>query len=237
LHSRARPLQRGGLFSSGQGLPSRSSPDHPARAEAGRLRRQGAPSRCSTPEFEACGGGWSGRRGSNPRPTAWKAVTLPLSYSRLRARYLRPLALRRGWLRLCARSRLVFFVSFRPPSPPRGFGETSLACLAEAGSRISKPAQAGGEGRIRTSEAARATDLQSAAFDRSATSPRSRFPGSHARSRTLVICVRRDRKLSCMRGKRLFSASTLRVLQRSGWSWRRDLNPRPADYKSAALPD
>ena len=26
---------------------------------------------------------WSGRRGSNPRPTAWKAVTLPLSYSRL----------------------------------------------------------------------------------------------------------------------------------------------------------
>src|ERR1035441_3997151 len=27
---------------------------------------------------------WSGRRGSNPRPTAWKAVTLPLSYSRLK---------------------------------------------------------------------------------------------------------------------------------------------------------
>src|SRR5262249_44359222 len=26
---------------------------------------------------------WSGRRGSNPRPTAWKAVTLPLSYSRV----------------------------------------------------------------------------------------------------------------------------------------------------------
>ena len=32
-------------------------------------------------------------------------------------------------------------------------------------------AEAGGEGRIRTSEAARATDLQSAAFDRFATSP------------------------------------------------------------------
>ncbi len=29
------------------------------------------------------GDGWSGRRGSNPRPTAWKAVTLPLSYSRI----------------------------------------------------------------------------------------------------------------------------------------------------------
>ena len=25
---------------------------------------------------------WSGRRESNPRPTAWEAVTLPLSYSR-----------------------------------------------------------------------------------------------------------------------------------------------------------
>src|ERR1700692_2779751 len=25
---------------------------------------------------------WSGRRESDPRPTAWKAVTLPLSYSR-----------------------------------------------------------------------------------------------------------------------------------------------------------
>src|ERR1035437_9383249 len=27
--------------------------------------------------------GWSGRPGSNRRPTAWKAETLPLSYSRL----------------------------------------------------------------------------------------------------------------------------------------------------------
>jgi hypothetical protein len=41
------------------------------------------------------GEGWSGRRGSNPRPTAWKAVTLPLSYSRLRATHFAP-ALRRA---------------------------------------------------------------------------------------------------------------------------------------------
>lgn len=27
---------------------------------------------------------WSGRRGSNPQPTAWEAATLPLSYSRPR---------------------------------------------------------------------------------------------------------------------------------------------------------
>src|SRR5258708_25386177 len=34
----------------------------------------------SNPTLKLC----SGRRGSNPRPTAWKAVTLPLSYSRPR---------------------------------------------------------------------------------------------------------------------------------------------------------
>src|SRR5277367_5905878 len=36
---------------------------------------------------------WSGRRESNPRPTAWKAVTLPLSYSRKKAVSSQPLAL------------------------------------------------------------------------------------------------------------------------------------------------
>jgi hypothetical protein len=30
---------------------------------------------------------WSGRRGSNPQPTAWEAATLPLSYSRLSQNY------------------------------------------------------------------------------------------------------------------------------------------------------
>ncbi len=49
-----------------------------SRGAAANSTRAGAPARASE--------GWSGRRGSNPRPTAWKAVTLPLSYSRLRAR-------------------------------------------------------------------------------------------------------------------------------------------------------
>src|SRR5580704_237630 len=35
---------------------------------------------------------WSGRRESDPRPTAWKAVTLPLSYSRLPQGLMPPLA-------------------------------------------------------------------------------------------------------------------------------------------------
>src|SRR5215203_3320625 len=78
---------------------------------------------------------WSGRRESNPQPTAWKAVTLPLSYSR-----------KAFWH--------INFHSHDPGWPTR--------------------AADGGEGRIRTFEATRATDLQSAAFDRSATSPYAR---------------------------------------------------------------
>ena len=100
--------------------------------------------------------GWSGRRGSNPRPTAWKAVTLPLSYSRLRVACT-PTTLRRGRpaaLRQCPSPRSRWLP--QPKRRRRGSGK----------------AKAGGEGRIRTSEAAGAADLQSAAFDRSATSPR-----------------------------------------------------------------
>src|SRR3954451_2163544 len=77
-------------------------------------------------------GRWSGRRESNSQPTAWKAVTLPLSYSRKAFSYFH------------------FRSRSRPGHPSAGDG---------------------GEGRIRTFEATRATDLQSAAFDRSATSP------------------------------------------------------------------
>src|SRR5262249_32692286 len=62
---------------------------------------------------------WSRRRGSNPRPTACEAGTIPLSYSR----------------------------------------KSSLHQAVD------------GEGRTRTFEGARPTDLQSAAFDRFATSP------------------------------------------------------------------
>ncbi len=103
----------------------------------------------------------------------------------------------------------------------------------------------GGEGRVRTSVATRAADLQSAAIDRSATSPKSI---SRRRTRT------RERPRSAPRRACITSACCLecsvcrdcpedlpppapgRHLSRR-WSWRRDLNPRPADYKSAALPD
>jgi hypothetical protein len=123
---------------------------------------------------------WSGRRGSNPRPTAWKAVTLPLSYSRLRgsllplhsplrrasppssayflfvetarfARHHLPTPRRRAKARLAA----------KPAGPPKP--EQPLSCHGPRGF--------GGEGRVRTSVATWAADLQSAAIDRSATSP------------------------------------------------------------------
>ena len=59
---------------------------------------------------------WSGRRGSNPRPTAWKAVTLPLSYSRLRAAPLRHCGASAGQAR---------FHVVSPAAPPRRFGGAS----------------------------------------------------------------------------------------------------------------
>ena len=73
----------------------------------------------------------SGRRDSNPRPTAWKAVTLPTEL----------LPQRSTNHDLCL---------------PDNHRQNSIG---------------GGQGRIRTSEGARPTDLQSVAFDRFATCP------------------------------------------------------------------
>ena len=123
--------------------------------------------------------GWSGRRGSNPRPTAWKAVTLPLSYSRLRARHRRFLALGEAspplvrFVRRSARALANPACSLAAHSVTASVGlpQPMLATDRLAQPKLAMRAKAGGEGRIRTSEAARATDLQSAAFDRSATSP------------------------------------------------------------------
>ncbi len=143
---------------------------------------------------------WSGRRGSNPRPTAWKAVTLPLSYSRLRG------------------------------LPP---GVRDVA---------RRPTDAGGEGRIRTSEASGATDLQSVAFDRSATSPQLHNDSAEntrdARSRTGRRTADGHRARGHLAQREIARAPrpTCHV-EAIRWSWRRDSNPRPADYKSAALPD
>ncbi len=131
---------------------------------------------------------WSGRRGSNPRPTAWKAVTLPLSYSRspslprgLSARATAPPGhsipnpsatgppSRPCHRRLSTPSAAQRSDCWLAMSEAKPFG--SLRSL-KAPFDVGLPAESnGGEGRIRTSEATWATDLQSVAFDRSATSP------------------------------------------------------------------
>ena len=109
----------------------------------------------------------------------------------------------------------------------------NLASDRLAQPKLAMRAKAGGEGRIRTSEAARATDLQSAAFDRSATSP-----ALVERRRAAADTFLRPRVpgRSVVRGNRLPRRLPAESRTRSDWSWRRDLNPRPADYKSAALP-
>jgi hypothetical protein len=96
----------------------------------------------------------------------------------------------------------------------------------------------GGEGsNLRSPKAA---GLQPAAIDHSATSPhtlphrpRPRWiqpaNGRHRRELAQIRFV-------CVCGMRFRDVPDGR--QRvDRWSWRRDLNPRPADYKSAALPD
>src|SRR5262249_27436852 len=133
------------------------------------------------------GGGWSGRRGSNPRPTAWKAVTLPLSYSRLRATHFRSGA-----------------TAGRPASRSLSVALSithagSLTSLTAPFPRVTDSAhrgplkfllraKVGGEGRTRTFEAARATDLQSAAFDRFATSPGICLFGIRVFDAYFVVC-------------------------------------------------
>jgi hypothetical protein len=67
-------------------------------------------------------------------------------------------------------------------------------------------------------------DLQSAPFGRSGTSPQSLTCKSRIHLENLQVSYQRAQ------GNQNISASVF------VWSWRWDLNPQPADYKSAALP-
>ena len=64
-----------------------------------------------------------------------------------------------------------------------------------------------------------ATDLQSAPFGHSGTLPHIKFP---LPGTCLPICSAVRNLFNCLQTKK--------------WSWWTDSNPRPADYKSAALP-
>ena len=118
-------------------------------------------------------GVWSGRRGSNPRPTAWKAVTLPLSYSRVfPSTLLQPSALS---------------VRLRLPASAR---QPSLKTGSPSRSSLARPASEGwwgGEGsNLRSPKAA---GLQPAAIDRSATSPIQAFSYSLSAVSRIVVAA------------------------------------------------
>src|SRR5206468_1250259 len=184
-----------------------------------RLRPSGSgeTSRRSALGTPARGGGWSGRRGSNPRPTAWKAVTLPLSYSRLRARF----------------------------EPPRRFGEASPPSAFAAGpaarfGATSRASESSLSIQLHLAAPLMACQPKLACWPRERRLAREGFEPSKPLGRQIYSLLRLTASLPrrrCVFGMRCFRI-TLKTAWRSIiWSWRRDLNPRPADYKSAALPD
>src|SRR5450756_816755 len=149
-------------------------------------------------------GGWSGRRGSNPRPTAWKAVTLPLSYSRLRV------------------SLALFRSSLRRVNPPLSFTDR----LADAG--LASRSSPSGERRMVAREGLEPSK-----------------PLGRQIYSLLRLTASLPRQLAVLWKTRCFRSYLIRPgcsrlpgssIPGGRWSWRRDLNPRPADYKSAALP-
>jgi hypothetical protein len=104
-------------------------------------------------------------------------------------------------------------------SRPQRLAVLRLAGLTAAGvsypaSCLLAPKWGGEDSNLRRPTPA---DLQSAPFGRSGTSPHTYYTRLRVRDRACGSTGRRDEKPY-------------------GQSWRRDLNPRPADYKSAALP-
>jgi hypothetical protein len=77
-----------------------------------------------------------------------------------------------------------------------------------------------------------ATDLQSVPFDRSGTSPGSPIQQKNRprKAKNSLMGLSRFVFFSIKRRK------TYTRPHRAFWSWRRELNPQPTDYKSVALP-
>ena len=111
----------------------------------------------------------------------------------------------------------------------------------------------GAQGRIRTSVALRAADLQSAAFNHSATcaknphalfalhnqtlcATKSALHNKNSQARTYALHSPLENSTTVLPRLPCAKAATLSSPTGEIWSWRRDLNPRPSDYKSDALP-
>src|SRR3984893_9431166 len=146
------------------------------------------------------GEGWSGRRGSNPRPTAWKAVTLPLSYSRL--------------VPSDHPSDHSTSRRFRQPCAPFS-GATAFTCCRVT--RLAEALDMSGERWLVAREGLEPSK-----------------PLGRQIYSLLRLTASLPRQLSVFgdRARALRTGSNPRL-----WSWRRESNPRPAHYKSAALPD
>ena len=57
-----------------------------------------------------------------------------------------------------------------------------------------------------------------------------------ALTRTVACYLATESQNNLSEGRYRFFASTPNYCENFSWSWQRDLNPRPPDYKSGALP-
>ena len=226
---------------------------------------------------------WSGRRESNPRPTAWKAVTLPLSYSRPAitvARYssvapaidsARSCCSFLLWLHVRT-ANIARIASARQPESlivdrdPRQHHQHGERAQGHPQPLHSESWCTGEDSNLRSPLGA--ADLQSAAINHSATCARRAEQNRPARycqscyqraTCQAPVTLQQDSAIAARygcRAKSFWEAAAgvsslgefcdlpgllllLRLAARSRlqfWSWRRDLNPRPSDYKSDALP-
>ena len=156
------------------------------------------------------------KRGSNPRPTAWKAVTLPLSYSRLRDSHL---ALTRRFGGQARRHSQT--PHQQPPYSPSAFAfcrRDSLRAKVGSPSRSSRftRAEAGGEGRVRTSVARRRQFYSLLRL--------TALPPPRKSIGLAALILQTDDCTPYVSAYR--EADCSMVGRRKRWSWRRDLNPR-----------
>ncbi len=132
---------------------------------------------------------------------------------------------------------------------------SSTRCLLQNYFTTHCTSKNGAQGRIRTFVATSAADLQSAAINHSATCAHPAclacnpaLPAQLTAASCALGCSRQiDAGGHCMAGTSRYNQTfaPLRALRplrtflcrwAKFWSWRRDLNPRPPDYKSGALP-
>ncbi len=186
---------------------------------------------------------WSGKRDSNSQPSAWKADALPIEL-------FPPLSTPEKLGRLtnlpCPVTAYNSSAQYRKTTPT-----TCSACPLDqvrgAESTSHKVVEGGGFEPPK----APPTDLQSVPFDRSGIPPliSNQISDDRGRKYTLLYKLNYNYRLH----PTIFNTKPISLCKFTAycrqlfclltsvfcllpWSWRWDLNPQPADYKSAALP-